>query len=94
MSFEVRLRLCDPGAIAFVGKVRTSAQGFGSLGLHGSATHPSSAHDHHVQQRLRRAPFRRPTLPGTVGRLSQTWVRTPAGWKVVATHVCVIDWPG
>ena len=34
--------------------------------------------------------FRR--APGTgVGRQSQTWVRFPAGWRVVAAHVSVID---
>jgi hypothetical protein len=37
--------------------------------------------------------FRRPTLPGKIGRQSQTWVRNPAGWKVVAAHVSVIDEP-
>ena len=35
--------------------------------------------------------FRRATLPGKIGRQSQTWVRAPAGWKVVAAHVSVID---
>jgi len=35
--------------------------------------------------------FRR--SPGKVGRQSQTWVRTPGGWKVVAAHVSVIDEP-
>jgi hypothetical protein len=28
--------------------------------------------------------------PGTVGRQSQTWVRLPEGWRVVAAHVSVI----
>ena len=28
--------------------------------------------------------------PGKVGRQSQTWVRTPEGWRVVAAHVSVI----
>ncbi len=28
-----------------------------------------------------------------VGRQSQTWVRLPAGWQVVAAHVSVIDPP-
>jgi len=37
--------------------------------------------------------FRRPTLPGKIGRQSQTWVRTPAGWKIVAAHVSIIDTP-
>ena len=37
--------------------------------------------------------FRRATLLGKIGRQSQTWVRTPAGWKVVAAHVSIIDEP-
>jgi hypothetical protein len=37
--------------------------------------------------------FRRPSAPGKLGRQQQTWVRTPAGWKVVAAHVSVIDDP-
>jgi len=32
------------------------------------------------------AEFRR-TRTGIVGRQSQTWVRTPAGWRIVAAHV-------
>lgn len=28
-----------------------------------------------------------------VGRQSQTWLRTPQGWKVVAAHVSLIDAP-
>lgn len=35
--------------------------------------------------------FRRKTTPGKVGRQMQTWMRTPAGWKVVAAHVSLID---
>ena len=35
--------------------------------------------------------FYRDTMPGKVGRQMQTWVRTPAGWKVVAAHVSMID---
>lgn len=31
--------------------------------------------------------------PDKVGRQSQTWVRTPAGWRVVAAHVSVIARP-
>ena len=31
--------------------------------------------------------------PDKVGRQSQTWVRTPAGWRVVAAHVSVIPKP-
>ena len=30
---------------------------------------------------------------GKVGRQSQTWVRMPEGWRVVAAHVSVIDEP-
>ena len=29
--------------------------------------------------------------PGRIGRQSQTWVRFPEGWKVVAAHVSEID---
>ncbi|KQO58114.1 MULTISPECIES: oxalurate catabolism protein HpxZ [unclassified Methylobacterium] len=35
--------------------------------------------------------FRRDGSPGKVGRQSQTWIRFPDGWKVVAAHVSVID---
>ncbi len=34
--------------------------------------------------------FRRDNAPGKIGRQSQTWLRTPEGWKVVAAHVSVI----
>lgn len=37
--------------------------------------------------------FYRDTSPGKVGRQMQTWVRTDAGWQVVAAHVSVIDEP-
>jgi ketosteroid isomerase-like protein len=37
--------------------------------------------------------FRRDGLPGKVGRQSQTWVRTTAGWRVVAAHVSIIPDP-
>jgi hypothetical protein len=33
--------------------------------------------------------FRRPSLPGKIGRQSQVWMRTPDGWRVVAAHVSV-----
>ncbi len=36
--------------------------------------------------------FRRDGTP-KIGRQSQTWVRTPAGWRVVAAHVSLIDPP-
>jgi ketosteroid isomerase-like protein len=35
--------------------------------------------------------FHRRTTPGKVGRQTQTWARTPDGWRVVAAHVSVID---
>lgn len=35
--------------------------------------------------------FRR--APGKVGRQSQTWVRLPDGWRIVAAHVSIIDDP-
>lgn len=34
--------------------------------------------------------FRRDSMPGKVGRQSQTWLRFPDGWKVVSAHVSVI----
>lgn len=34
--------------------------------------------------------FHRASAPDHVGRQSQTWMRTPAGWKVVAAHVSLI----
>lgn len=34
--------------------------------------------------------FLRKSAPGKVGRQSQTWVRTPEGWRVVAAHVSLI----
>ncbi|MDP4002637.1 oxalurate catabolism protein HpxZ [Methylobacterium sp. NEAU K] len=35
--------------------------------------------------------FTRENAPGKVGRQSQTWVRFPEGWRVVAAHVSLID---
>ncbi|GJE12502.1 MULTISPECIES: oxalurate catabolism protein HpxZ [Methylobacterium] len=35
--------------------------------------------------------FTRPSTPGKIGRQSQTWVRCPEGWRVVAAHVSLID---
>jgi hypothetical protein len=35
--------------------------------------------------------FSRSSAPGRIGRQSQTWLRFPEGWKVVAAHVSVID---
>ncbi len=37
--------------------------------------------------------FRRASAPGKVGRQTQTWVRFPEGWRVVAAHVSLIDEP-
>ena len=37
--------------------------------------------------------FHRTTAPGKAGRQMQTWVRMPAGWRVVAAHVSIIDNP-
>jgi hypothetical protein len=37
--------------------------------------------------------FYRDSAPGKVGRQMQTWVRMPAGWRVVAAHVSTIDEP-
>ena len=37
--------------------------------------------------------FYRDSAPGKVGRQMQTWVRMPAGWRVVAAHVSIIDEP-
>lgn len=34
--------------------------------------------------------FARETAAGKIGRQSQTWMRTDAGWKVVAAHVSLI----
>jgi hypothetical protein len=35
--------------------------------------------------------FVRDSAPGRVGRQSQTWVRFPEGWQVVAAHVSLIE---
>ena len=35
--------------------------------------------------------FHRDTAPGKVGRQMQTWARMPAGWRIVAAHVSLID---
>jgi hypothetical protein len=37
--------------------------------------------------------FRRDDAPGKIGRLMQTWVRFPEGWRIVAAHASVIDDP-
>ena len=34
--------------------------------------------------------FGRDSVPGKIGRQSQTWMRTPDGWRVVSAHVSVI----
>ena len=35
--------------------------------------------------------FRRRNAPGRLGRQSQTWLRTPDGWRVVAAHVSFLE---
>ena len=35
--------------------------------------------------------FERDSLPGSIGRQSQTWIRFPEGWKIVAAHVSLIE---
>ena len=35
--------------------------------------------------------FSRNTVPGKLGRQSQTWVRTNEGWRIVSAHVSLID---
>lgn len=35
--------------------------------------------------------FRRPDMPGKIGRQMQTWVRAADGWKVAAAHVSLMD---
>lgn len=35
--------------------------------------------------------FSRETVAGKIGRQSQTWLRTPQGWRVVAAHVSFIS---
>jgi hypothetical protein len=37
--------------------------------------------------------FNRSNAPGKVGRQTQTWVRFPDGWRIVAGHVSVIEEP-
>jgi len=37
--------------------------------------------------------FYRKTMPGKVGRQTQTWVRFDDGWRIVAGHVSVIEEP-
>ena len=37
--------------------------------------------------------FRRDTVPGKIGRQTQTWVRFADGWRVVVGHDSVIDEP-
>ena len=34
--------------------------------------------------------FERESMVGKIGRQSQTWMRTPQGWRVVSAHVSVI----
>lgn len=37
--------------------------------------------------------FERESLPGKLGRQSQTWMRTADGWRVVSAHVSLIPKP-
>jgi hypothetical protein len=37
--------------------------------------------------------FERESAAGKIGRQSQTWMRTPDGWRVVAAHVSLIAKP-
>ncbi len=37
--------------------------------------------------------YDRPSTGGKIGRQMQTWVKFPAGWRVVAAHVSLIDPP-
>ena len=37
--------------------------------------------------------FERESAAGKIGRQSQTWIRTPQGWRVVAAHVSLIAKP-
>jgi hypothetical protein len=37
--------------------------------------------------------FQRANRPDRLGRLMQTWVRFPQGWRIVAAHVSMIDVP-
>ena len=35
--------------------------------------------------------FHRPDFPGQTGRQTQTWIRTDAGWQIVAAHVSMMN---
>lgn len=35
--------------------------------------------------------FEREGAPGKIGRQTQSWVRCPEGWRIVAAHVSLID---
>jgi hypothetical protein len=37
--------------------------------------------------------YERPSAPGKTGRQTQTWVKFPEGWRVVAAHVSLMDKP-
>ena len=37
--------------------------------------------------------FKREINPDKLGRQSQTWMKTEAGWRVVSAHVSLIDYP-
>ena len=35
--------------------------------------------------------FRRPSVPGRLGRQMQTWIRFDDGWRIVAAHVSLME---
>jgi hypothetical protein len=35
--------------------------------------------------------FHRPDFPGQIGRQTQTWIKTDAGWHIAAAHVSMMD---
>ena len=35
--------------------------------------------------------FHRPDFPGQTGRQTQTWIRSDAGWQIVAAHVSMMN---
>lgn len=37
--------------------------------------------------------FKRPPFFDRIGRQSQTWIRTPAGWRIVSAHVSYLMLP-
>lgn len=37
--------------------------------------------------------FKRPPISHSIGRQSQTWLRTPVGWRIVSAHVSYLTLP-